>query len=91
MVSKDESGSLTTILRFFCRKQSTTLLANELVVFGIKENMHNLIEELHAIGQIIDVYKNKKQKKLTLKRHTKLSKMQKIAFDYFNLAQFINS
>ncbi len=68
MVSKDESVSLTSILIFFCRKQSTTLLANELVVFGIKENMHNLIEELHAIGQIIDVYKNKKQKKINAQK-----------------------
>lgn len=68
-----------------------SLLKKELSSLKINNEIHDVIEQLHGINEVIDSYKNKKDKAHILRRYSKLSDKQKIIFKHFNLKKYFTN
>lgn len=66
-----------------------SLLKKELSTLKINNEIHDIVEEMHEISEIVDKYKNKKGKTHILKRHSKLTEKQNIIFNHFNLQEYL--
>jgi len=65
-----------------------SLLQKELETLGIKHDIQNIIEELHEIYEIKDIFVNKKGKNFSRRRSSKLNSLQKKIYTHFKLKKY---